>query len=262
MAQSSNEGAPLWLATFADLMSLLVCFFVLFLSFSTIDDTKFKKMAFSLDNAFKSQNTKYVVLDETPKEVPSFEETLEEFETHKKGVFDAKIIEIEKQEHDMKLFLATEINEGLLTVEREQLNIIIRIKEKGSFSSGSATLQTDFKPVMDKITQAVVSTSGIVHIAGHTDDVPISTELYGSNWELAASRSVTVAHFMMDKKGIDPARIVIEGYAHTRPLVENDSVGNMEKNRRVEIIIVQKDPSIGLTLESFTHKTNNDSLKN
>ncbi len=78
-----------------------------------------------------------------------------------------------------------------------------------------------------------------VVVAGHTDDIPISTDWYRSNWELASSRAVTVAHYMLENKGVDPGRLVIEGYADTRPLVANTSAENRAKNRRVEIILEQ-----------------------
>ena len=114
---------------------------------------------------------------------------------------------------------------------------------------------------MEKITAAVNDTPGIVHVAGHTDNIPISTDWYRSNWELAAGRAVTVAHFMLEKKGTDPNRIVVQGYADTRPLVLNDSAENRAKNRRVEIIITQEDPTLGLKLEDVSKIIQTDSLK-
>jgi chemotaxis protein MotB len=114
---------------------------------------------------------------------------------------------------------------------------------------------------MEKITAAVNDSDGIVNVSGHTDNIPISTDWYRSNWELAASRAVTVAHFMLNTKGTDPNRIVVQGYADTRPLVPNDTAENRAKNRRVEIIITQEDPTIGLKAEDVSKIIQTDTLE-
>ncbi|MCK4842972.1 MAG: flagellar motor protein MotB [Methylococcales bacterium] len=279
-------GAPLWLATFADLMSLLMCFFVLLLSFATMDAAKFKKMAISMENAFGvqrdivaaevpmgtsiiAQHFSPAQTDPTPLEQikqttnqdsSSLNVSIEDMEKIKKQILQTKIEEIKDQASKIEESLKQEIKAGLVSVETEGLNIIIRINEKGSFPSGAAVLKAGFEPVMEKITTAVNDSVGTVYVAGHTDDIPISTDWYRSNWELAASRSVTVAHFMLNNKGTKPERIIVQGYADTRPLVANDSVENRAKNRRVEIIIRQQDPSLGLKPEDVSKIIQTDSL--
>ena len=279
-------GAPLRLATFADLMSLLMCFFVLLLSFASMDANKFRKMAESMENAFgvqrdvvaveipmgtsiiaqhfspaQTQPTPLEQIKQTTNQQSSkLDVSLEEMEDIKQKMLQAKIGEIEDQAEKIEGSLAQEIGEGLVSVETEGLKIIIRINEKGSFPSGAAVLKAGFEPVMEKITAAVNDSVGIVHVAGHTDNIPISTDWYRSNWELAASRAVTVAHFMLDKKGTDPERIIVQGYADTRPLVPNDSAENRAKNRRVEIIITQDDPTLGLKAADVSEIIQTDAL--
>ncbi|MFK5949935.1 MAG: flagellar motor protein MotB [Methylococcales bacterium] len=280
-------GAPLWLATFADLMSLLMCFFVLLLSFATMDAAKFKKVAESMEDAFGVQKdivaleipmgtsiiaqhfspaqTKPTPIEEikqsTNQKATKLDVSAEDMDKVKQKMLKAKIGEIEDQAEKIEGSLAQEVGEGLVSVETKGLKIIIRINEKGSFPSGTAILKAGFEPVMEKITSAVNDTTGIVHVAGHTDNIPISTDWYRSNWELAAGRAVTVADFMMKKKGIDPNRIVVEGYADTKPLVNNDTAENRAKNRRVEIIITQPDPTLGLKAEDVSEIIQTDSLK-
>ena len=280
-------GAPLWLATFADLMSLLMCFFVLLLSFATMDAAKFKEMAGSMEKAFGVQrdipavevpmgtsiiaqhfspaHTEPTPLEEIKQtanqQIPKLGISVEDMDDVKQKMLQAKIGEIEDQADKIEDSLAQEIGEGLVSVETEGLKIIIRINEKGSFPSGAAVLKAGFEPVMEKITSAVNDSVGIVHVTGHTDNIPISTDWYRSNWELAASRSVTVAHFMLNTKGTDPERIVVQGYADTKPLVPNDTAENRAKNRRVEIIIIQEDPTIGLKAEDVTMIIEADTLK-
>jgi len=280
-------GAPLWLATFADLMSLLMCFFVLLLSFATMDAAKFKKAADSMENAFGVQRdipateppmgTSIIaqhfspaqttpspieeVKQSTNQQTKRLDVSIEDMEDVKQKIMQAKIAEIEEQAEKIEASLAAEISDGLVDVETDGLKILIRIKEKGSFPSGTAILKAGFEPVMEKITEAVNDSPGIVHVAGHTDNIPISTDWYRSNWELAAGRAVTVAHFMLEKKGTDPNRVVVQGYADTKPLVPNDTSENRARNRRVEIIIAQEDPTEGLKAEDVSKIIQTDALK-
>ncbi len=271
-------GAPLWLATFADLMSLLMCFFVLLLSFATMDVNKFKRMSESMVTAFGVQReipatdipmgtsviaqhfspaqTKPTPFEEikqsTNQETATLDVSAEDMEIVKEKIRQEKIEEIQEQAKAVEQSLAKEIQDELVSVETEELKIIIRINEKGSFPSGDAILKPGFEPVMKKITQAVDKSVGIIHVAGHTDNIPISNDMYRSNWELAASRAVTVAQYILKQGKTEPGRIVVEGYAETKPLVPNDSAVNRGKNRRVEIIIAQKDPSAGLKIDDVT----------
>lgn len=279
-------GAPLWLATFADLMSLLMCFFVLLLSFATMDVSKFKKLVGSMNEAFGVQSsisannipmgtsiiaqhfspaiTSPTALDEIKQSTEQEDKTLsmsvDDMEQAKAQILQAKMAEVAEQAEKIEGSLASEIGQGLVSVETDGLKLIIRIDEKGSFPSGAAVLKAGFEPVMEKITEAVNGSTGEVHVAGHTDNIPISTDWYRSNWELSASRSVTVAHFMLKNKDTDANRIIIQGYADTRPLVINDSAENRAKNRRVEIIIAQDDPTLGLKAEDLSDMIQTDKL--
>ena len=260
-------GAPAWVMTFADLMSLLMCFFVLLLSFATMDAVRFKKMADSFKDAFGVQRevpvyeivkgTSVVAQHFSPATVnPTPLEEVKQSTTDEKKNIDipeeakeklkaemlkAEHEKLESEAKKIRASLKDEINEGLVSVETANSRIIIRIHEKGSFPSGSAVLNAGFEPVMDKIVKAVSGTRGDVVVAGHTDNIPISTDWYRSNWELAAGRAVTVAHSLLSDGTIDPNRLVVEGHAETDPLVPNDSYVNRAKNRRVEIILIQSE---------------------
>lgn len=264
-------GAPAWVMTFADLMSLLMCFFVLLLSFATMDAIRFKKMADSMKDAFGvqkeipvyepvmgtsviAQHFSPATVDPSPleeiKQTTTDEEknldipeeqklTEEQKQKLKEEMLKAEQEKLEQDAEQIQELLKEEIIAGLISVETMENRIIIRIHEKGSFPSGSAVLNVAFEPVMEKIAQTVSKSEGGIVIAGHTDDIPISTDWYRSNWELSASRAVTVVHSLLQDGSIDANRVVIEGRADTDPLVANDSSGNRAKNRRVEIILIQ-----------------------
>jgi len=263
-------GAPLWLATFADLMSLLMCFFVLLLSFATMDAKKFKATAESMENAFGVQrdieaaeipmgtsiiaqhfspaSTEPTLLEEikqsTSQSSNSLDVSLEEKEKIKQEIMEQALENTQAEAEKIEERLKDDIGKGLVSVETQGLKIIIRINEKGSFGSGTAILKSGFKPVMNRITESVIAAKGKVLIAGHTDDIPIATDWYRSNWELSAGRSVSVAEFMLKNKKLDQKRIIIEGHADSQPLVPNTSNANRAKNRRVEVILVQDDPTL------------------
>lgn len=272
-------GLPPWLATFADLMSLLMCFFVLLLSFATIDAVKFKKMAESMKDAFgvqreipaaeivmgvsvikrefsptiaeesiveqvKQQTTEtrkenLEMKDPTPESTPS--PTQEELEKQQLEEQLQKKLEQEAEEQveELQQALNSEIEAGQVTVEREGSKVIIRIQEKGSFASGSASLDPEFFEVMDKITAVLQEKSGKIVVAGHTDNIPIRTGRFRSNWELSSARAVTVLHAMLRNPNIDEDRVLVEGHAETNPLVDNDTPENRAKNRRVELIVIK-----------------------
>ncbi|MDT8426941.1 MAG: MotB family protein [Methyloprofundus sp.] len=263
-------GAPLWLATFADLMSLLMCFFVLLLSFATMDAKKFKATAESMENAFGVQrdieaaeiplgtsiiaqhfspaSTNPTLLEEikqsTSQSSNSLDVSLEEKEKMKQEIMEQALENTRAEAEKIEERLKDDIDKGLVSVETQGLKIIIRINEKGSFGSGTAILKSGFEPVMNRITESVIQAKGKVLVAGHTDDIPISTDWYRSNWELSAGRSVSVAEFMLKNKQLDQKRVVIEGHADSQPLVANTSNENRAKNRRVEVILVQDDPTL------------------
>jgi len=255
-------GAPLWLATFADLMSLLMCFFVLLLSFATMDANKLKKVSESLEAAFGVQRdipaaeiplgtsiiaqhfspavTTPTLLEEVKQTINNTSDATEKnlIEKIKKQIIEQAVNKTKKQADAIKQALSGEISEGLVTVGTDELKITIRINDKGSFKSGTAELKVGFRPVMQKITDAVLESKGTVMVSGHTDDIPISTDWFRSNWELSSSRAVSVAQFMLAKK-LKSERVVVQGYADTQPLVPNNSRANRSKNRRVEIILEQ-----------------------
>ena len=269
-----EQGLPPWLATFADLMSLLMCFFVLLLSFAEVDAIRFKKMAESMKDAFGVQReipapeiVKGVsvikqewspsvndpsLLNEVRQQTSDTEkehlEMQDPAQRDDEQVMDdmREIIEQDLQEQlaELQDALKEEIDEGMVTVEKEGTKIIIRINEKGSFPSGSARLDPSFQEVMDRISKVLAAKPGRIVVAGHTDDVPIRSGRFRSNWELAAARAVTVLHAMLQNPDIGEDRVLVEGYAETRPLVPNDSPENRAKNRRVELILVRGEDQV------------------
>lgn len=275
-------GAPAWMATFADLMSLLMCFFVLLLSFSEMDVLKFKQLAGSMREAFGVQNqiktqdipkgTSVIAQEFSPgrpeptplNEVRQFttdtekrsldvrqQEGRAEFLDMDAGEAQELLQQMQKQEEDeaasqaeaeseavtMAMALQDEIGQGSVDVEARESKVIIRVREKGSFVSGAAELNADFVPIIAKIRDVLIEVTGTVAVEGHSDNIPISTNEFESNWGLSSARALSVAQELFADPRIDQSRYQVNGYADTRPLVPNNSSANRAKNRRVEIVI-------------------------
>ena len=276
MANETSEcpkcpsGLPPWMATFADMMTLLLCFFVLLTSSSVQDAKKYKAMVESMRKAFGGQSVNSisqipmgvsVIAEESspaqiePAVLSEVKQPNDDIEQLKEKVMEAALAEIKQQAEQIKKGMENEISAELVSIETNGLQIIMRIEEKGSFTSGSAILKPGFEPVLNKISESAAQAKGNIRVAGHSDDIPITNSSYRSNWELSSSRAVTVAHYILKNKAILPSRIAIEGYADTKPLIPNDSVENRAKNRRVEIILVQEDPTLGMDKNRSKSKT-------
>jgi chemotaxis protein MotB len=144
-----------------------------------------------------------------------------------------------------------QIQDGAIEIESLGQQIIIRIREKGAFPSGSANLQPRFVPVVTSVGELLADIPGEITVSGHTDSDQLHTELYKSNWELSSLRAVAVAHELVKVRGFNPKRLQVVGLADTSPLADGKDVQSQRRNRRVEISIIQgkakESKQIGLT---------------
>ena len=270
-------GLPGWLATFADLMALLMCFFVLLLSFSEMDVLKFKQLAGSMREAFGVQNQ--IKVEDVPKgtsiiaqefspgrpeptplnevrqmtvnndmntlDIRSKEGEQEIQDQEASDAFEEMQKEMEQQAEEEAVefaaALAKEIGQGSIEVESEGRKIIIRLKEQGSFDSGQAELKFEAIPVLAKIRDMLLTVKGKVAIEGHTDNIPYNGRRFESNWDLSTARALAVAHELFGDPRIEQKRFRILGYAETKPLTPNETRAQRSRNRRVEIVVQKGD---------------------
>ncbi|MGX5915079.1 flagellar motor protein MotB [Aliidiomarina sp. Khilg15.8] len=285
------KGLPPWMATFADLMALLLCFFVLLLAFSEMDVLKFKQIAGSMQYAFGVQNrievediprgTSVIAQEfrpgrptptpiETIQQVTSdmteqtldFQDGEDDFvggpDQERGGEADPREQALEQmmesemmQERTEQAIrrireeMEQEIEDGALELEQLGQQIIIRVREQGTFPEGSAFLQPQFRSVIRRIGEVLNDIPGEVTISGHTDNQRIRSEMHSSNWDLSSARAVAVAEEMLNVEDFEESRLTVRGLAYTQPLVPNNSADNRRRNRRVEISVMQ-----GSALES------------
>jgi chemotaxis protein MotB len=265
LPEEEKPGIPAWVVTFADLMSLLMCFFVLLLSFSEIDAQKFKQIAGELSQAFGVQREvpaleipmgtspvfdKFSPAPPEPTVVNEVKQTTSdqkpELETLK-GTAEAEAeaaaqATLNDSTEQIRSVLDNAIKDGRVNVSQDERRIVIRVEEKGSFPSGSAQLTWEFEGLLLEMANVLSHIPGKLTIEGHTDNIPIHTDRFSSNWDLSAARAAAVANALLATKEVDPARLAVKGLADTRPRVANDSDENRAKNRRVEIIVDMSEP--------------------
>ena len=225
-----DPGAPKWVVTFGDLMSLLLCFFVLLLSFSNMDRQKYKQVAGSLEKAFGVQR-KLKVMD-IPKGMKMIARD-----------FDQEVIATRIKEDlgkEIDELIQDELSElkDQVSVEAAENDVIIRLMGESTFDSGKAEIRPRLKPLLQKVAQVLRSSQGGIIIAGHTDNVPIlKGGPYQTNLRLSAARASAVAEYFIDRGHIDPRRISTMGFGEYRPIESNATPAGRQKNRRVEIIL-------------------------
>jgi chemotaxis protein MotB len=259
-----EEGAPAWVVTFGDLMSLLLCFFVLMLSFSEMDKAKYKEVSGSLAKAFGVQRK--IKAFEAPKGIKmisrDFDQELiparprEEFiamqQREKIGIALKK--EVETRFRDLQ---------NLIQVEVGEKEVTIRLMGETTFDSGKADIKAQMVPLLLKIGSVLADGKGEVIIAGHTDNVPVYGGPYGSNLKLSIARAATVAEFLLAKSAIPASRVSTMGYGKYRPIASNDTNEGRKRNRRVEIILRAPDsPKPGKTNISDPIRGNAPIVKN
>jgi chemotaxis protein MotB len=247
--EAAEEGAPTWIVTFADLMSLLLCFFVLLLSFSEMDRKKYREVAGSMANAFGVQRKEKVF--ESPKGTRVIARA---FDREKLATRDKEEIGKAKAKEEMakKEEMVKKMDEAItakapdlkdmIEIEAGKHQMVIRLMGETAFDSGNARVKRETLPLLKKIAAILKGTSGEIVIAGHTDNVPVSGGKFRSNLQLSIERATRVTELLLAQEPIAPERISAVGFGKFRPLESNDTAEGRKRNRRVEIIIKDATP--------------------
>lgn len=221
-----EEGAPAWMATFSDLATLLLTFFVLLLSFAEMDVQEFRSLLGSIRDAFgvttalpgplHAASTEAIELDDETAAEPS--------------VLESSLLgEIRRfvAEHDME-----DDVEILMTEE----GVLVRLKDALLFATGSARLKEEAAPILSRIGDLAKAFPGGLSIEGHTDDMPISNREFPSNWELSTARATAALHYIQHDGTLQLKRVQVVGYADTVPIEPNATEEARARNRRVEFV--------------------------
>jgi chemotaxis protein MotB len=226
-----EQGAPRWMTTFGDLMSLLLCFFVLLLSFSQMDNQKYKQVAGSMEKAFGIQRKQNV--SESPRY--GLKMIAKDFDQEAIATRLKRYIGKELEEEFGDLYTK---NQDDIEIEAGKDKLTIRMIGESTFDSGKADIKPEVKPMILRIGQILArEVKGDIIIAGHTDNVPVKGGPFKTNLKLSIARAATVADFLLNQTAIDPKRVSTMGFGKYRPIADNRTAAGRRKNRRVEIIV-------------------------
>ncbi|MEA4962757.1 Motility protein B [bioreactor metagenome] len=221
-----KKGAPEWMSTYGDLVTLLLCFFVLLFSFSTIDNNKFKAIIQSMQGSLGVLDSGTVV---------KMEPLINTFP----GDTDAEEEEFKKINEQVNDFIRENNLEKSVTLILDERGLLIRLLDATLFDSGRAEIKNEAKYIIEKISDVIKESGKSIRIEGHTDNVPINTGKYPSNWELSTARAVNVLKYLIELKDIEPWRLSAVGYGEYHPIDTNDAADGRQKNRRVDIMILK-----------------------
>ncbi len=215
-------GAPGWMVTYGDLMTLLLTFFVLLLSFSTIHEEEFKKAMASLQGALGVLNKEEVLLQLIK---PIYEPPVQR-RMQDAAIRLAKYIKVHGLEGKVRV---TQIERG---------GIKVTLQSPVLFDTGKADLKPGAAPILTDVTGMLKEIPDrVIGVEGHTDNVPIHTEEFPSNLELSVARAVSVARYLIDEEDIDAATTFVSGFGENRPVATNDTPDGRARNRRVELTV-------------------------
>jgi chemotaxis protein MotB len=219
--EEEHENVERWMVSYADFVTLLFCFFTAMYAISNVDTDKLGKFVRSMRDAFNaspSNGKVFSVIEDVPIILP----------------VDSEVESTVKEAMDS---LASELKGGI-EVKRDKRGVVISVKDKFLFESGSAQLREDARSVVDAAATSLKPFPNMIRIEGHTDNIQINTREFRSNWELSSTRAINVAKYFIKAHGIHPERISAIGYAEYKPLASNNTPEGRGKNRRVDIVIL------------------------
>lgn len=233
--KEGGGSGPGWITTFSDLMSLLLTFFILLYSMSTIDAQKFEDMSMSLQGVLSGLGyTQMLEGQKSDMQIPLEDEVLLDNEIDTSTIME-EILEVYEKVVD---YVETEGLDADVTVNYNKRGIYVDIKEAILFDSGSAEIKDTGLVVLEKIEGILSEFDNEIVVEGHTDDIPMKSPSFASNWELSTGRSVSVLRYLTEEGDIESNRISATGFGEYRPIAPNDSEENRAINRRVNIHII------------------------
>ncbi len=225
----SNDNT--WMTTYSDLVTLLLCLFVLLFSFSVIDAKKFEMIIMSFQGSLG-------ILDSG--------KTIDE-DYHISQALQSDLLFKDPRDTDSMEWLIEQLGdyikesglEATIVLGVEERGLLIRFKDQVLFDSGKAFIREDAEIIVQSIGEILKQNERSIRVEGHTDNVPMNTPMYPSNWELSTARAVNVVKFFVENVGIPPVRLSAAGYGEYHPIIDNDTAENRQMNRRVDVVILR-----------------------
>lgn len=230
--EAEKENAERWVLSYADLVTLLLGFFIILYATSEVDIQKFESIGLGLARAFnvdiKESGTEgSPIFDGGTGIIP---DTLNSSPIDR----DLELI----REALRKQSEASGVAEGRITVSSDDQKIVIRLADTLIFSSASAALRAGALPLLDIVGAVLHGLPNEIRVEGHTDNVPVGTERYPTNWELSSARATAVLRYLVEEGGLDPERTFAAGYGEFRAIAPNLTPEGRALNRRADIVVL------------------------
>ena len=265
MARKKKKGDDIktdgWMDTYADTITLLLTFFILLYSISSVDSEKLKQLSQALQNSLTGTTSVKELKDINDLKVNVQNQNQNQNQNDSKN--DSKYEDLAGKLNNIieKNNLTDEIK-----IRKEDRGIVLQVDESILFDSGSANIKPSSIPVLNTISKIIKETDNEIVAEGNTDDVPVKNGEYDSNWELSTERALSIVKYLIKNENINPNRISLKGYGEYNPIVPNDNDEDRAKNRRVDILVVEQrdksdDSSSKKTSKAETQNQNQKSSK-
>lgn len=251
-----------WLVSYADFITLLFAFFVVMYSVSSVNEGKYRVLSNTLEGAFKGEKKtldpiqigdviqSQAIIERLMRLESDGDKPIPDLFSDSTPQVASKIVDtelddaqevkesqvLEQLQENLSLALSSFIDKDLVSVKKNDLWVEVEMKSSLLFNSGSATLSNKALRVLWKVAKPIRKLNNHIQVEGFTDNIPISSFEYPSNWELSAGRAASVVH-LFSKYGIDPNRLAAVGYGEYHPLEENSTAEGRDANRRVVVVI-------------------------
>lgn len=227
--EEQKAGAPEWMSTYGDMVTLLLCFFVLLFSFATLDVQKFKAIAVSMNGSLGVLDSGMTLsmeplVNSFPSDSPT--EEVEEFK---------------KLYEQMNEYIKENNLESSITLRLDERGLLVRFMDDVLFDSGKADLTPKAREIINMVSEIIRQNDKNIRVEGHTDNVPINTFRFPSNWELSTTRAVNVVKYLIEERGIEAKRMSASGYSDQHPVDDNGTSDGRQKNRRVDMVILREE---------------------
>ncbi|MEY4761012.1 MAG: hypothetical protein RLZZ200_868 [Pseudomonadota bacterium] len=247
-----------WAIPYGDLVTLLLAFFVVMYAISSVNDGKYRILSDSLSAAFRGEPTTFDPVQAGHARIGSgadlqlsiVQESLLAERPHLSNPqkpsndgADDRARNLRDMANGVEQAMAPLIDAKLVKIRRNATSVEIEIGTDILFQSGAANVSATAQPVLAQLAQTLKPFASQIRVEGHTDDRPIRTAAYASNWELSAGRAASVVHLLTDN-GVDPARLAVVAYGEFRPLRPNDSAEARNANRRVVLVLLNEEKTV------------------
>lgn len=224
------ENHERWLLTYADLITLLMIFFVVMYTISNINSKKFAQLSQSMSQALIGQNSGYFIGSAPGPLV---------IQESDKVAGGREMANMTKAKEQIEKYIENQGLKGKVEVSQEERGLVISMKEALLFDLGSADITPEAQKVILSVGKILATLDNSIRIEGHTDNLPIHTARFPSNWELSTTRATNVLDFLVNHAGIAPEKLSATGYGEYRPIVPNTTEANRARNRRVDIVVLR-----------------------